>query len=637
MTDEWAKASPIAKRKLKSEQRKVLYKGSNILREVVKARGYYTVKKTAIAKLVRKKLLDRKILDGTSWMGIPVLRPDGVKHGEIIRVFGGSGKAKYIWPTGRRNAADINPLCYQWLGDMSVPVVFTEGIKKADAILSASIREETPVVVVALNGCWGWRARDSGARTAVPDFSDIPLDERTVYVVSDSDYRSNDNVREGWNGLASYVTSKMGIKKALVVIPPVAGAEKVGADDFLAAGHSLAELLANACTPGFLAAEEYDTAAPLKVYSGLEIITRASDEVPHHLYPLLPEKSICLLAGHSGTYKTWHGLTLALDGAFALPWSDHPELRMDSDRPFRTLYINKEMGSEMLGSRLKHLAKNDRYRLHPAYPTAIQENIIIVDEAELDIANYRQRMRLVDVIGDYKVDLIILDSLSMSWTGDENSASEVASLYMHMRGITQKLGCSWMPLHHLVKPGGSKRSANKFTVRGSGQIIQQADSAIMLGLSDVPEASGGGVDVILSHVKARTSRELQPWFTEFNTNDGFYVGIKYTGIVNEARAKAYKTGKGDPRVLERWISDTIVTMPVMQGSTGAPGLRTKQLIDALKALWTEGAPPSDASIRRRMDALVEEGALVILERDRKLGDLYRLDPSAERTIGGETE
>ncbi|TXH08073.1 MAG: DUF3854 domain-containing protein [Hyphomicrobiaceae bacterium] len=636
MTDEWAKASPIAKRKLKAEQRKVLYDGSKILRKVAKARGYYTIKQTAIAKLVRKKLLDRKVLEGTSWMGIPVLRPDGVKHGEIIRLFGGSGKAKYIWPTGKRNAADIHPLSRAWLGDVSVPVVFTEGIKKADSILSAALREETPVVVVALNGCWGWRSRESGARTALPDFADIPLDERTVYVVSDSDYRSNDNVREGWNALASYVTSKMGGKKALVVIPPVNGPDKVGADDYLAAGHTLGDLLGNACTPGFLASEEYDTAAPLRIYTGLEIITRASDEVPHYLYPLLPEKSICLLAGHSGTYKTWHGLSLALDGAFALPWGDHPELRVDTDRPFRTLYVNKEMGSEMLGSRLKHLSKNERYRKHPAYPYAIKENFIVADEAELDIANYRQRMRLMDVIGDYKIDLVILDSLSMSWTGDENSASEVAGFYMHLRAITQKLGCSWMPLHHLVKSQG-KQVANKFTVRGSGQIIQQADSAVMLSLSDVPEASNGGVDVILSHVKARTSRELQPWFTEFSTNDGFYIGIKYTGIVNETRAKAYKSSKGDPRVLERWISDTIVTMPVMQGSTGAPGLRTKQLIDALKALWTEGAPPSDASIRRRMDALVEEGVLVILEKDKRLGDLFRLHPSAERTVGGETE
>ncbi len=569
-------------------------------------------------------------------MGIPIYRPDGVKHGEIIRVFGGSGKAKYIWPTGKRNAADIHPLCREKISDISIPVIFTEGIKKADAVLSAALRDGIDAVVVALNGCWGWRARESGGRQALPDFADIPLDDRLCYVISDSDYRSNDNVREGWNGLASYITSKTGGKKALVVIPPSTGLDKVGADDYLVAGNSLKDLLGMGCTPGFLAAEEYDTPSPLSVFSGLEIITRAKDEVPHLIYPLLPEQSIMLLAGHSGTYKTWHGLSLALDGAFGLPWGDHPQLKTP-DRPFRTLYINKEMGPEMLGSRLKHLAKNDRYKLHPAYPNAIEENFMVCNEAELDLANYRQRQRLSELIGDYKIDVVILDSLSMSWTGDENSASEVASLYLHLRGMTQRLGCSWVPLHHLVKPGGTKKPANKFTVRGSGQIIQQADSAVMMGLSDAPEASSTGVDVILSHVKARTTRELDPWFTEFSTNDGMYIGIKYAGIVNETRAKAYKSGKRDPRILERWISDTIINIPAMQGSTGAPGLRTAQLLATLKSLWTEGSPPSDASIRRRIDALVEEGALVILEDDRKLGTLYRLDPSAERVVGGEVE
>jgi RecA-family ATPase len=69
------------------------------------------------------------------------------------------------------------------------------------------------------------------------------------------------------------------------------------------------------------------------IKSAYTLIEEAVHDVPHLIQPLLPEEGIMVLAGHSGTYKTWHGLQLCLDGALGLPWLDHPDLSIRSRSP----------------------------------------------------------------------------------------------------------------------------------------------------------------------------------------------------------------------------------------------------------------------------------------------------------------
>jgi hypothetical protein len=54
---------------------------------------------------------------GVGWMAIPIFRPDGKKHGEIIRVEGVTANRKYMWPTGERTAIDIHPESFDLIED----------------------------------------------------------------------------------------------------------------------------------------------------------------------------------------------------------------------------------------------------------------------------------------------------------------------------------------------------------------------------------------------------------------------------------------------------------------------------------------------------------------------------------------
>ncbi len=229
--DVWETAAPLASRILSDEHRRILCEESGISDEIVDERGYHTLDRAAVAMLVALEVIHPLALEAEGWLAIPLFRPDGEKHGEALRLFGHKGKAKYLFPTGERNAFDIHPSFTADTLDTSIPVLLTEGVKKADAILTAAELEGYACVVVAINGCWGWHAKVDGASVASPDFLDIAWKERRVYVIPDSDYRTNDAVREGWSQCATYLSSKTGPHRTQLVVVPPHGTEKQNADD----------------------------------------------------------------------------------------------------------------------------------------------------------------------------------------------------------------------------------------------------------------------------------------------------------------------------------------------------------------------------------------------------------------------
>jgi Domain of unknown function (DUF3854) len=123
-----------------------------------------------------------------------------------------------------------------------VPLFVTEGIKKGDALVSRGL------CAVALLGVWNWRGTNAkGGKIALPEWEDIALNGRKVYIVFDSDVMTKPGVQKALSRLKAFLESR-DAKVALVYLPPAEGGEKQGVDDYLAAGHSTDELLARATT-----------------------------------------------------------------------------------------------------------------------------------------------------------------------------------------------------------------------------------------------------------------------------------------------------------------------------------------------------------------------------------------------------
>lgn len=151
-------------------------------------------------------------------------------------------KAKYLSPPGRANLFYIPPgTPPEYLSDVTIPAVFTEGEKKALALLRFFAERGERVLVIALPGVWNWigtvskTGDENGARRDVkgpiPDFDGIAWGGRVVHIVFDANVASNDSVRAARHGLKKELAGR-GATVRLLDVPQIEGVN--GIDDLLA-------------------------------------------------------------------------------------------------------------------------------------------------------------------------------------------------------------------------------------------------------------------------------------------------------------------------------------------------------------------------------------------------------------------
>jgi Domain of unknown function (DUF3854) len=167
---------------LNPEHLRILLQESSISPEVVRAREYRTVETKA--ELRRLGFADSQC--NPPGLLIPIYSPTG----EIINYQFRSdqprmkdGKpVKYETPRGSRMTLDVHPLVREKLGDPSVPLFVTEGIRKGDALVSRGL------CAVALLGVWNFRGKnEKGGKVALPEWEHIARNDRRIYIVFDSD------------------------------------------------------------------------------------------------------------------------------------------------------------------------------------------------------------------------------------------------------------------------------------------------------------------------------------------------------------------------------------------------------------------------------------------------------------------
>lgn len=164
-----------------------------------------------------------------------VLRPD-------LPVNGSNGRPrKYLYPSGLTNIFDVLPRHRDALGDPSLPLWLTEGAKKADSLATAF---DNQIVVVNLNGVHGWRTtNDNGGKVASPDMQQIAFNGRDVIICPDGDYKTNAHVQQAINTLARLLAARGDTMVYLCSLPQDPNEAKMGVDDYLAQGGTIASLL----------------------------------------------------------------------------------------------------------------------------------------------------------------------------------------------------------------------------------------------------------------------------------------------------------------------------------------------------------------------------------------------------------
>jgi hypothetical protein len=110
---------------------------------------------------------------------------------------------KYDTPKGSRMTLDVHPFAREKLGDPSVPLFLTEGVKKGDALVSRGL------CAVMLLGVWNWRGtNEHGGKAALPEWELIALNGRRVYIVFDSDVMTKPQVHAAQARLKAFLEVK---------------------------------------------------------------------------------------------------------------------------------------------------------------------------------------------------------------------------------------------------------------------------------------------------------------------------------------------------------------------------------------------------------------------------------------------
>ena len=140
---------------------------------------------------------------------------------------------KYESPLKQPNRAYFPPGTWATLADPSVPLIITEGEKKA------AKADQDGFPCVGLVGVYGWqrkrRDKDKEApRELIPDLEGVAWQGRGVYVCYDSDLADKPEVAWAEWRLAEVLTAK-GAVVQVVRLPAGPEGAKVGLDDFLVA------------------------------------------------------------------------------------------------------------------------------------------------------------------------------------------------------------------------------------------------------------------------------------------------------------------------------------------------------------------------------------------------------------------
>jgi putative DNA primase/helicase len=161
------------------------------------------------------------------------IRPDSPRQGKDGKMI------KYETPKGGRNRLDVHPNVHPLLGNPSVPLWITEGVKKGDALAS-----QGACTIALMGGVWGFKGtNEHGGKVILPDWQSVALNGRLVYVVFDSDLATKPTVQAALNALYRFLRDRQACP-GLVRWPEEFHQAKVGVDDFFAQGHTLQDVLA---------------------------------------------------------------------------------------------------------------------------------------------------------------------------------------------------------------------------------------------------------------------------------------------------------------------------------------------------------------------------------------------------------
>ncbi len=249
---------------------------------------------------------------------------------------------------------------------------------------------------------------------------------------------------------------------------------------------------------------------------------------------LVPEEAITILAGMSGSFKTWLVMDMAISIATGKEF-----LNIYNTKQTGVLIIDEESGERLYSERFKNL-------------TDLSEIPIYLLSMSGFVVNDKSVKEMVEICKEKGIGLVIIDSMTRVNRGDENSSKDIALFFSKLQAFTQE-SISVLIIHHNRKPGLGGYDASS-DMRGSSDIRAVVDIQLAvrrIGLSESIE---------VRQAKCRYGKELSPFKLTFQKDkDSGKLGFKYGGalVVKETEEELQEQVK----ILRDTIIDTVREFP----------------------------------------------------------------------------
>jgi hypothetical protein len=433
--------------------------GSRISPLVAQQRGYRTLVSPEEAKALG---FSEKQAYRVPALLVPLWGIDGRAAGHLLRPdFAGvddKGRTpKYFAVPEATNVLDVAPGSRLGLRDPATPVIIVEGSKKVDSIASALARKPDVgrlLVGLSLSGVANWRGRNShgGRGVALPEWREIPWQDkdekaRDVFLGFDSDAFTKKGVHRELSGLYDHLTG-LGANVQVIRLPDGKDGAKMGVDDALVAGYTIADLLnlAEHDIPALHGDHRrFFSAAELGTRPDVQWLVGPSD--PAAGDGLLPEVGVGGIYGEPGTGKSLVALDLSAHIVLGRPWCGRPVRRGP------VVFLAGE-GVAGLPQRIR------AWTAHHGVPDAALADLHFWPVAE-DLAHPKVAAELVEAIRARcgSPALVIVDTVARFMAGrDENLQVEFGAFIKSCDRIRSAFDCCVLTIHHPNKKGEARGS-----------------------------------------------------------------------------------------------------------------------------------------------------------------------------------
>lgn len=233
---------------------------------------------------------------------------------------------------------------------------------------------------------------------------------------------------------------------------------------------------------------------------------------------LIPEKGLVAIAGSPESFKSFFSIYVAIKAA-----QGESVLGRYETTKTAVLLIDQESIPSWLHKRLTDLSKEEDL---PIY-------IFDKDKTPLDLLNDDIFSQLSDFIKDNKIELVIIDTLRMAHSKEENSSTEMKPVVDRLKQLT--LFTAVVFTHHHRKT--DKFSRGKTTGEDMmGSIFIRGAVDYQLTLTNLGEQDDGSTRVRVAQTKARYTRPVKSFEMSLEDQDGLLT-FSYKGDVEDEKLK----------------------------------------------------------------------------------------------------